>query len=57
MGDILSPEYRDFKGSQRSTQIIQDHFNKMVKYYINVLIELARELSHFIVISKKKYIL
>ena len=33
MEDFLPPEYRDFKGSQRSTQIIQDYFNKMVKYH------------------------
>ena len=33
MQDILPPEYREFKGSQRSTQIIQDYFNKMVNLH------------------------
>ena len=52
MEDILTSEYRDFKGNQRSTQILQDYCNKMVKY-INIVVELARELSHFIVNSEK----
>ena len=50
MEDILTSEYRDFKGNQRSTQILQDYCNKMVKYYKH---KQARELSHFIVNSEK----
>ena len=30
MEDILPPEYRDFKGSQKAIQSIQDYFNEMV---------------------------